>query len=622
VNRILWLSPSPLWDDYTGGPAFRRPALLRFASDAFMKELQGTLESRPAALRGLVARPETWRKPAVGLPPRTAPAAPAAAPAGAATAGTAATESLKLYQPVHGRFYLVIAALACRVPGLPEHTVDLAAGESVSFVIRRVVRDAGGAERAMAWVTVEGATGWTEAPASGVLEGEEPLPMFGTFFQPEDEKLRRRLFAGFIPVDRREQYVGAREVALPAAANGAVAGGESAAPAAPAATEPVTVEDPRVLGFQREVLEPWVELAEWFAPQRRLDDHRFAAARTASVQASPLILIDFYDYLDAELPGVRQAIDAPASAASLPPQQKALHDALAATWLRTGALVRSQLTTAIRNAHTHRAAIEALTLPAPLGSPPDAPDTGGPAFPPGYVPVLLSGDPRKTPAPGDAVDADHTAVMGLIGRGAALPEDAPGVRRRRLAHLVMNALQEAGTLAAAGAGAAGVGATQAPRLPALAPLDAQGDDEFVIHCVYQRPQCGRSASPLVSDASERFRLASFFDPDAPQRTIRVALPIDTTPAALRKYDRSVAFVLSNELRKQISRVKGMKELMDGDLGPPRGLDVSVICSLSIPIITICALIILMLMVSLLNIIFWWIPFFKICLPVPTLKAKG
>jgi len=44
-------------------------------------------------------------------------------------------------------------------------------------------------------------------------------------------------------------------------------------------------------------------------------------------------------------------------------------------------------------------------------------------------------------------------------------------------------------------------------------------------------------------------------------------------------------------------------------------------SLSIPIITICAMIVLMIFLILLNIIFFWLPFFKICFPVPTLKAK-
>ena len=64
----------------------------------------------------------------------------------------------------------------------------------------------------------------------------------------------------------------------------------------------------------------------------------------------------------------------------------------------------------------------------------------------------------------------------------------------------------------------------------------------------------------------------------------------------------------------------MKDLIDGKAGPEDGsLNFSVICSFSIPIITICALILLMILVSLLNIVFWWKPFFKICFPVPRLK---
>jgi hypothetical protein len=46
-----------------------------------------------------------------------------------------------------------------------------------------------------------------------------------------------------------------------------------------------------------------------------------------------------------------------------------------------------------------------------------------------------------------------------------------------------------------------------------------------------------------------------------------------------------------------------------------------ICSLSIPIITLCALFLLIIMVSLLDIIFRWLPYFILCFPVPGLKAK-
>jgi hypothetical protein len=46
-----------------------------------------------------------------------------------------------------------------------------------------------------------------------------------------------------------------------------------------------------------------------------------------------------------------------------------------------------------------------------------------------------------------------------------------------------------------------------------------------------------------------------------------------------------------------------------------------ICSLSIPIITLCAFILLIIMISLLDIIFRWLPWFITCFPVPGLKGK-
>ena len=52
-----------------------------------------------------------------------------------------------------------------------------------------------------------------------------------------------------------------------------------------------------------------------------------------------------------------------------------------------------------------------------------------------------------------------------------------------------------------------------------------------------------------------------------------------------------------------------------------GLSVGMMCSLSIPIITICALILLMIIVALLDFIFKWLPFLIFCFPLPGLKAK-
>ena len=69
-----------------------------------------------------------------------------------------------------------------------------------------------------------------------------------------------------------------------------------------------------------------------------------------------------------------------------------------------------------------------------------------------------------------------------------------------------------------------------------------------------------------------------------------------------------------------------KELSVPDTGPCTAqgnpsLQLGMICSLSIPIITICALILLIIIVNLLDIIFRWMPYFIMCFPLPGFKAK-
>ena len=67
-----------------------------------------------------------------------------------------------------------------------------------------------------------------------------------------------------------------------------------------------------------------------------------------------------------------------------------------------------------------------------------------------------------------------------------------------------------------------------------------------------------------------------------------------------------------------------KDLPDpGKTGPCEkgGEGFGMICSLSIPIVTLCALIILMIMVALFDLFFRWLPFLFVCLPLPKFKAK-
>jgi len=179
-----------------------------------------------------------------------------------------------------------------------------------------------------------------------------------------------------------------------------------------------------------------------------------------------------------------------------------------------------------------------------------------------------------------------------------------------------------------------------PPLATQAPLDASGG-QFIIRCVYDRPLCGPLDPPVLSEPTPPFELAGFFDPDAPARPIRIALPIDTTPAGLRKFDKNTAFMISDSLCGQMQRMNGITfgDLVLSVLPWPfhkdlsskvpnvkgcnsGGVDIGMICTFSIPIITICALILLMIIVLLFDFIFKWLPLFRICFPLPKFKAKA
>ena len=135
-TQVQWLTPSPLWPQLAPASdktAFRAPALLRFASDTFMQDLQTLLartqpvwpgwsrNRRPGAIR-------PWGSPE--LPDRLAPPLRRGA-----TARNLPT--LKLFAPVHARFYLVTASLVCRLPALPDHTVKTNMGERTTLYCAR-----------------------------------------------------------------------------------------------------------------------------------------------------------------------------------------------------------------------------------------------------------------------------------------------------------------------------------------------------------------------------------------------------------------------------------------------------------------------------------------------------
>jgi hypothetical protein len=129
MSAIQWLAPRPLWADFAGAArraAFRRPAVLRFAKDTFMEDLQALLASRSGDLRTYVARPESWRAPIAGLD--------------APVSMTAPSGGRRCRSGYSRRIRASIRSPPARVPGArpPDHTVKVDEGETIAFVIRRV----------------------------------------------------------------------------------------------------------------------------------------------------------------------------------------------------------------------------------------------------------------------------------------------------------------------------------------------------------------------------------------------------------------------------------------------------------------------------------------------------
>ena len=172
------------------------------------------------------------------------------------------------------------------------------------------------------------------------------------------------------------------------------------------------------------------------------------------------------------------------------------------------------------------------------------------------------------------------------------------------------------------------------------PFLDQRHPRFVVRCVFERPNCGALFPPLVSHATCQLEMAPYFDPDAPARTVRIGMPLDITPAGLRKYKRNAMFLISDMLCGKLKRIKQLtladlvlsvlpwpfhKDLPNigktGPCGKKDGPTLEMFCSLSIPIVTLCALILLLVMVNLFNVFFKWIPYLFVCFPLPGLKGK-
>jgi hypothetical protein len=117
--------------------------------------------------------------------------------------------------------------------------------------------------------------------------------------------------------------------------------------------------------------------------------------------------------------------------------------------------------------------------------------------------------------------------------------------------------------------------------------------------------------------TETFRVAAPFDPEA-SRPSMIQMP---GLADLRKgLAKGVSMITPPDTYGLIAGLN-MKKGASEDLVGGEGLTFGIqwICSFSLPVITLVAMILLMIMISLLNIVFFWLPWVRICLPFPKVK---
>ena len=120
-----------------------------------------------------------------------------------------------------------------------------------------------------------------------------------------------------------------------------------------------------------------------------------------------------------------------------------------------------------------------------------------------------------------------------------------------------------------------------------------------------------------SDYSEPFGIVPWYETNGPP--VRLSLPDPFDKNFLGNLKPNVTFKVPERLFNLLNKnspddfLKGKASESDFSLG------LDWICGFSIPIITLCAFIVLFIFLILLNLVFWWLPFIKICIPFPKKK---
>jgi hypothetical protein len=550
-----WLEPAPLWGERPLN-TLGQPRLLEMENDDFLSEFLNVMQPCGANPQTITSWLEAHALPGQGTG--------------------------KLYQPLHGRFYLVTASLICRETGLPERFVNLKAKQRTDFVVRRLPPN-GGEE---AW---QEGVGWVAAPLGtdgkpAFVDGEERFPVHGVTVCTREkgqtglQPCERKVYYGYVAVGNREKY---EQPASP--------------PPGVNVNQPVIEQvkgyfagigvDYRKSEYEQRIGDLWQDMQTESA---KIGDA--ALKKTYINETSLTILLNFGEYLMKVMPETWNAIQL-----NVEP----------ATGDRRIALFRA--VSPFR--FTHYGVVDKVTIGAVLREPGikatvEKIVAGQDFVLPGAeilnydlatAPIVDANENviSTFPMPSGSIDWVKSQVFALLDSTTELPVYNLVTDPRNLLAMFRKLIK--------------------PRR--VDANDKPIEDRFIIRMVYDYDH---ECPPIMSEASREFTYARFFDPDAPPRMVRVEMP-SIKPGDLRKYSKGVGIQMSNDLNQLLDRLHpGMLkgEGLNPATGSPPPNTFGMVCTFSIQIITLVALIVMFIFLILLNIVFWWLAFLRICLPIP------
>ncbi|MET1254237.1 hypothetical protein [Aliikangiella maris] len=163
-------------------------------------------------------------------------------------------------------------------------------------------------------------------------------------------------------------------------------------------------------------------------------------------------------------------------------------------------------------------------------------------------------------------------------------------------------------------------ATMSHRWQRVAPGETRyaGNNEYRLYAFIRvAGQSGCPVNTIWSAPTHRFKIVPWYESHDGVAPTQIELP-DINTQTLKKLKPNVAFKVPESIQKFMDTIN-LNDILDGKKNEGSGIGFGMICGFSIPLITICAFIVLQIFLVLLNLLFWWLPFIKICIPFPKPK---